>query len=58
MIVKFTLFLFKTQSHLSLAFMSKYKLMVDAFTSLSKVQRFKELVCVYIGKLLGTSGIP
>ena len=46
MIVKFTLFLFKIQSHQSLAFMSKYKLMANAFISMSKVQRFKELVCV------------
>ena len=60
MIVKFTLFLFKIQSHQSLAFisskkkkkslafMSKYKLMANAFISMSKVQRFKELVCVCI----------
>ena len=36
--------------------MSKYKLMANAFISMSKVQRFKKLVCVYVykfGKLKG-----
>ena len=46
MIVKFPLFLFKIQSHQSVAIMSKYKLMAYAFISMSKVQRFKKLVCV------------
>ena len=46
MIVKFPLFLFKIQSHQSLAFMSKYKLMAYAFISMSKVQKISVCMCI------------